>query len=61
MERVELQATIAEKERGLKVICPTCKNTKTTQVFGFMVMGTGSSRSKRNPSICGLSGKTELL
>lgn len=51
-EKVEVQATIAEKEKGLKVICPKCGSKKMAQVFGsFMVIS--SSSSKNNPSGCG--------
>ncbi len=38
--RMEIRATIAEKEKGLTVICPKCWSKKTAQVFsGFMMMG----------------------
>jgi len=47
-EKIEMWATITEKEKGLKVTCPKCGSKKTARVFGsFMVIG--SSR----PSSCG--------
>jgi len=50
-ERIEVLATVAEKENGLKVVCPKCKSTKTARVFGsFMVMG---KESKKNAPVCG--------
>ena len=51
-ERMEVWASISEKEKGLKVICPKCGSKKMVQVFGsFAVMG--SSSDKNNPPICG--------
>jgi len=51
-EKIEVWATISEKERGLKLTCPKCGGKKMAQVFGsFMVMG--SSKGKNNPPICG--------
>lgn len=39
--RIEIRATIAEKEKGLTVICPKCGSNKTAQVFNsFMMIGT---------------------
>ena len=36
--RMEIRATIAEKEKGLTVICPKCGGKKTAQVFSsFMI------------------------
>lgn len=51
-ERIEISATISEKEKGLKVICPKCKSSKTAQVFGNIMVMSGSG-SKNNPPICG--------
>ena len=51
-EKIEVWATISEKERGLKLTCPKCGGKKMAQVFGsFMVMG--SSKGKNTPPICG--------
>jgi len=51
-EKTEIQVTISEKEKGLKVVCPKCGSRKMAQVFGsFTVMG--SSGNKNNPPICG--------
>lgn len=50
-ERMEVNVTIAEKEKGLNLTCPKCGSKKMVQVFGsFMVMG--SSRGNK-PPICG--------
>lgn len=47
-EKIEISATISEKEKGLKVICPKCKSSKTAQIFGnIMVMG--GSKAGFNP------------
>jgi len=51
-ERMEVWATISEKEKGLKLVCPKCGSKKMAQVFGsFAVMS--SSRGKNNLPICG--------
>jgi putative FmdB family regulatory protein len=51
-EKVEVRATISEKEKGLKVTCPKCGSKEMARVFGsFMVMG--SSSSKHNLPMCG--------
>ena len=33
-EKVEITASVAEKAKGLKPICPKCGNKKMIQVFG---------------------------
>lgn len=49
-EKIEIYASIAEKEKGLKVSCPKCHSKKVAQIFGnFMVMGS----SKSGGPICG--------
>ncbi len=55
-ERTEVRATFAEKEKGLKVVCPKCGSKKMAQVFGtFMTIR--SSNGGSNLSGCGpLSG-----
>lgn len=51
-ERIEIRATISEKEKGLKVICPKCKSLKTARVFRNIMVMTGSG-NKNMPPICG--------
>jgi len=49
----ETEATIAEKEKGLKVTCPGCGSTNTAQIFtNFFTF----SKSKKNNSGGGVSG-----
>ncbi len=50
-EQIEVQATIAEKEKGLKVVCPKCGSRKTARVFGSFTV-TGASRGQGGPSTC---------
>jgi len=51
-EQIEVHATIAEKQKGLKVVCPKCGSKKTARVFGsFTVMG--AARGRSGPSMCG--------
>jgi putative FmdB family regulatory protein len=53
-EKINIRATIAEKEKGLKVTCLKCGGMKMAQVFGnFMVMG--SSKTGNKSSCCGSS------
>jgi len=48
---IEVQATLAEKEKGLKVTCPSCGSKKVAQVFrGFSVMG--RARGGGRPPMC---------
>ena len=55
-EKAEVWATIAEKEKGLKVTCPKCGSSKMAQVFGsFAVVGSSGGRS--GPPICGPSAE----
>lgn len=52
--RFDVHATLAEKEKGLKLECPNCHSKKAIQVFGnFMVMG-GSKSGGFNP--CSMPG-----
>jgi putative FmdB family regulatory protein len=45
----EVMATVAEKEAGLKPVCPACGSTKMVQSFGqISVLGRGRS----GPSGC---------
>ncbi|MGQ9818220.1 MAG: FmdB family zinc ribbon protein [bacterium] len=54
-ERIEVKATIAEKEKGIKVICPKCGSDKILQVFSsFMVMD--PKGGKDNPPTCSCQG-----
>lgn len=49
-EKIEIIASISEKEKGLKPQCPKCGNEKMIQVFsGFAV---GSSRGSSGGSFC---------
>jgi len=51
-EKSEIFATLSEKEKGLKVLCPKCGSQKTVRVFGnFTVMG--SKTDKNKPPQCG--------
>ncbi len=49
---IEVRATLAEKERGLRVKCPKCGSTKTTQAFRTVNMFIGSGRGSP-PPFCG--------
>jgi putative FmdB family regulatory protein len=33
-EKIEVQASISEKEKGLKVVCSKCGSSKVARVFG---------------------------
>ena len=44
-------ATIAQKEAGLKPVCPVCGSRKMAQVFGLNILG--ASRSWGGSSGCG--------
>jgi putative FmdB family regulatory protein len=33
-KKFDIEATIQEKEKGLKVTCPECGSNKTVQLFG---------------------------
>jgi putative FmdB family regulatory protein len=37
-ERFEVQATIEEKTRGLRTLCPSCGNGSVVQIFGGVSM-----------------------
>ncbi len=50
---LEVRATLAEKERGLRVKCQACGSTKTTQVFTTLNMFTRSGSSGPPPGFCG--------
>jgi len=53
-EKIEIKATISEKEKGLKLNCPKCGSGKMIQVFGrFFVFG--SAKGGSSPSMCGPS------
>jgi putative FmdB family regulatory protein len=51
--RLEIRATVAEKERGLQVECPACGSTQTTQVFSAVNVLTQSGRGGGFPPGCG--------
>ncbi len=51
-EKVEVRATIPEKEKGLKLTCPKCGGKKMAQVFSSFTIG-GASRGGNPSSSCG--------
>lgn len=51
-KKIEVKASISEKEKGLKVICPNCNSSKTAQVFGNIMIMEGS-KNKSNFPVCG--------
>lgn len=59
-EDFEIKATIEEKEKGLKVNCPTCGSNRVVQVFGGIALFSRGSRGGSFSStpgcgpICGL-------
>lgn len=53
-EKTEVWASIAAKEKGLKVTCPKCGSNKVAQVFGSFA-ALSSSGGKSGPPICGPS------
>jgi len=48
--RLEIMATVAEKEKGLKPVCPRCGYEKMIPVFGGFSIG--SSRGSSGGSFC---------
>lgn len=60
-EKFDIKATIQEKEKGLKVNCPTCGSTRVIQLFGnfFTLSKSDSSNSggccgpNPTPGCCG--------
>ncbi len=51
-EKSEVKATFAQKQGGLKVVCPKCNSKKMIRVFGSFIVR-DSSRTSNNPPICG--------
>ena len=51
-ERMEVRASISEKEKGLKLTCPSCGSKKMVQVFSSFAVK-GSSRGGNPPPFCG--------
>jgi len=49
-EKVEIFASISQKEKGLKPMCPKCGSEKMIQVFGGFSIG--SSRGSSGGSFC---------
>lgn len=47
MSRVEVLATISEKEKGLKPKCPKCGNDHLIPVFASFAVGSSKSSSGR--------------
>lgn len=52
-EKAEVRATISDKERGLKVICPRCGSNKMVQVFGSFAVMAGSKSGFNAGSMTG--------
>jgi putative FmdB family regulatory protein len=50
--KIEVKASVKEKEKGLNVVCPKCGSKKTARIFGSAVF-IGTSGMKGNPSSCG--------
>ncbi|MCM8760422.1 MAG: zinc ribbon domain-containing protein [Candidatus Omnitrophica bacterium] len=50
-EKIEIRASISEKEKGLNVVCPKCGSKKVARVFGTFMIG-GSSRKENSPAGC---------
>jgi len=45
-DKFEIKASLSEKEKGLKVKCPTCGSNKTIQALGsFFTFSKGSGGS----------------
>lgn len=42
---IDIEATVEQKEKGLKVVCPDCGSNETLQVFGNITV-IGSSKGK---------------
>jgi putative FmdB family regulatory protein len=51
-EKTDVFASIAEKEKGLKVTCPGCGGNKMVQFFG-RVNVMGSARGSGGAPFCG--------
>lgn len=49
-EKVEVLASVFQKEKGLKPACPKCGNEKMIRVFGGFSIG--SSRGPSGGSFC---------
>ena len=45
-EPFEVQATFAEKAKGLEVWCPKCANQDVQQVFGSVLVRRGSNKAR---------------
>ncbi|RMF06223.1 MAG: zinc ribbon domain-containing protein [Candidatus Neomarinimicrobiota bacterium] len=44
--RLEVRASLREKEAGLEVTCPRCESENTAQVFGNFAVGTSSGERR---------------
>ncbi|MGQ9638342.1 MAG: FmdB family zinc ribbon protein [Thermodesulfobacteriota bacterium] len=59
-ERMEVLASIGEKEKGLKLTYPKCGSKRMAQVFrSFAVRG--SSRGGNSPQFCGSNCRPWML
>jgi putative FmdB family regulatory protein len=52
-QRIEVEATVKEKEKGLKVKCPKCGSEDVFQVFSCFVMGSDSGNDSTPGCGCG--------
>jgi len=59
-KKFDIKASMSEKEKGLKVVCPACGSKQTVQVLGgFSTFSKGSSSSggscgpNSTPGCCG--------
>ncbi|GAO01254.1 zinc ribbon domain-containing protein [Anaeromyxobacter sp. PSR-1] len=49
----EVQATVAEKQRGLRVMCPSCGSPRADQVLSSFAVTKRSGRVGGPPRGCG--------
>ena len=52
-ECVEVQASLAEKEKGLNLTCPRCGSPEMVQTFSSFVMGSSKGKSFSGGCSCG--------
>lgn len=55
-EKIEVKATLAEKEKGLKVVCPACRSKKTARIFGSISLISGGGGKSVPACGCGPGG-----
>ncbi len=49
----EVKATVAEKTKGLELVCPQCESAEATQVFTSVFVLSGSKPGGFVPPSCG--------